>query len=236
MKTIITQNYEEMSQVAAKLILGRILNSQYRTNLSITGGTTPVRMYEILTQEMKEKPYYNNAHYYNFDEIPYRTQNREGITMTDLRRLFFTPAGIEEGRIHKLDHTNYESQDQRIADEGGLDAIVLGIGADGHFCGNLPGTTKFKDFTTKVLCDEQMKARIGRHFQRPDDIPDFYITMGPSSVMQARQIILIASGSKKADVMKEWYRTNIDESLPASILKAHPDITVIMDEEAASGI
>lgn len=236
MKTIITKDYEEMSQVAAKHVLGHILNSQYRTNLSVTAGTTPVRMYEILTEEMRGKDYYNNAHYYNFDEIPHKVKQEEGITMTDLRNLFFTPAGINEDRIHMLDENNYKNQDQRIVEDGSLDAIVLGIGADGHFCGNLPGTTQFKDFTTKVICDEAMKKRIGGLFESADDVPDFYITMGPSSIMQAKHLILIASGIKKANVMKEWYRSNIDESLPASILKAHPNITVIMDEDAASEI
>lgn len=234
MKTIITKDYEEMSQVAANHVLGHILNSQYRTNLSVTAGSTPVKMYEILSKEMKEKEYYHNAHYYNFDEIPHKVKKEEGITMTDLRNLFFIPAGIEEDRIHKLDESNYENQDKRIADDGGLDVIVMGIGADGHFCGNLPGTTKFKDYTTKVACDEKMKQRISGLFKSIDDVPDFYVTMGPASVMQAKHLILIASGVKKANVMKEWYKSNIDESLPASILKVHPNITVIMDKDAAS--
>lgn len=234
MRLIITKDYEEMSKVAAQHLLGHMFNSQHRVNLSITAGTTPVLMYKMLVQEVKGKDYFDNIHYYNFDEIPHKVNKQEGITITDLRNMYFTPAGIPEERIHVLTEKNYTEQDEKVAGDGGLDMILLGIGTDGHFCGNLPGTTKFKDLTTRVDCDEAMKERIGGHFDNKDDIPDFYITMGPASVMRARHLILFASGVRKAAIMKTWFETNIEERIPASILKNHPNISVILDQDAAS--
>lgn len=234
MKTIIANDYDDMSKIAMHHMLGYMFLAQNRVNISITGGKTPARMYEMVIDEVKGKDYFDNVHYYNFDEIPHKKLKQEGITMTDLRNYYFTPAGINEDRIHALSENNYEEQDKRIKEDGGLDVIIMGIGADGHYCGNLPNTTKFKDFTTRVDCDDDMKKRIGPHFTDKEDIPDFYVTMGPSSIMQARNLIIIANGTRKAEIMKKWYETDIDILLPASILKTHPNLTVIMDKEAAS--
>ena len=174
-------------------------------------------------------------HFYNFDEIPYRKEDREGVTISGLREAFFTPAGIPEERIHKLDQFNYQTQDERIEKDGGLDMVILGVGADGHFCGNLPQTTKFGDLTTRVECDRRLKDRILPEFNDvEEDVPDYYITMGPRSIMRARHIIMIASGVKKAEIIKTLMEGIVDENKPATILTLHPHFTLIMDEEAAS--
>ncbi|MBP2098771.1 glucosamine-6-phosphate deaminase [Enterococcus rivorum] len=233
MKVIVVKDYESLSKVAAQHLLGEMFQRHERVNLAITAGSTPIGMYEYLAPEVKGKDYLAHVHYYNFDEIPYFSGKQEGITISDLRRLYFNPAGVPEAQIHVLDEKNYQEQDQRIFDDGGLDAILLGIGADGHYCGNLPGTTKFTDFTTKVNCDEAMKERISGHFEDKEEIPDFYVTMGPRSVMNARHLILFASGEEKAAIMKTMIEGSITDEIPASILKMHPHLTIILDEAAA---
>lgn len=100
---------------------------------AITAGSTPKGMYEYLTTTVKGKPRYDNCYFYNFDEIPFRGKEGEGVTITNLRNLFFTPAGIKEENIQKLTIDNYREHDQKLAREGGLDLVVLGLGADGHF-------------------------------------------------------------------------------------------------------
>lgn len=234
MRIIITENYEELGKVASQHLLGQLFGKQDRVNLAITAGSTPLEVYRYLIPEVKGKSYLSHAHFYNFDEIPYKSNDREGITISDLRELFFDPAEISPNNIHILDGENFAGQDERIHQDGGLDAVLLGIGADGHYCGNLPGTTTINDGTTKVICDEQMKARIGNHFKNEADIPDFYVTMGPKSIMAVRHLILIANGKKKAGIMRKFIEEEISLALPATILKLHPNLTVIMDREAAS--
>lgn len=231
MKIIIGKDVEEMSQVAAGYVMSYMYQDRERVNLSITGGTTPQRMYEILVPMVKDKKQFQHVHFYNFDEIPYRKEDREGVTISGLRDAFFTPAHIKEEQIHKLDQFNYQTQDERIEKDGGLDMVILGIGADGHFCGNLPQTTKFGDLTTRVENDQRLKARILPEFHNvEEDVPEYYITMGPRSIMRARHIVMIASGVKKAGIIK----TLLDQDVPASILTLHPHFTLIVDEEAAS--
>lgn len=234
MKVIVTKDVEEMSKVAAGYVLSYLYKEKERVNLSITGGTTPKRMYELLVPQVKGKMIFDHVHYYNFDEIPYRKEDREGVTISGLRAAFFTPAGIKEERIHKLDQYNYQTQDERIEQDGGLDMVILGVGADGHFCGNLPQTTKFGDLTSKVLCDQRLKDRILPEFDNvEEDVPEYYITMGPRSIMRAKHIVMIASGKKKAEIIKTLISGVIDETKPATILTLHPHFTLLVDEEAA---
>ena len=235
MKVIIGKDVEEMSQVAAGYVMSYMYQDRERVNLSITGGTTPQRMYEILVPMVKDKKQFQHVHFYNFDEIPYRKGDREGVTVSGLRDAFFTPAHIKEEQIHKLDQFNYQTQDERIEKDGGLDMVILGVGADGHFCGNLPQTTKFGDLTTRVENDQRLKARILPEFHNvEEDVPEYYITMGPRSIMRARHIVMIASGVKKAGIIKTLLEQVVDQDVPASILTLHPHFTLIVDEEAAS--
>ena len=235
MKMIIGKDVEEMSQVAAGYVMSYMYQDRERVNLSITGGTTPQRMYEILVPMVKDKKQFQHVHFYNFDEIPYRKEDREGVTISGLRDAFFTPAHIKEDQIHKLDQFNYQTQDERIEKDGGLDMVILGGGADGHFCGNLPQTTKFGDLTTRVENDQRLKARILPEFHNvEEDVPEYYITMGPRSIMRARHIVMIASGVKKAGIIKTLLEQVVDQDVPASILTLHPHFTLIVDEEAAS--
>lgn len=234
MRIIITKDYDELGKVATQHVLGQMFKQQNRVNLAITAGKTPLKVYEHLVPEVKDKGYLSHVHYYNFDEIPYKKEDHLGITMSELNELYFEPANIAKENIHPLDTQNYLTQDARIMADGGLDCILLGIGEDGHYCGNLPGTTTFEDFTARVDCDDNMKQRIAGHFSNPEDIPDFYVTMGPRSIMAAKQLVMIANGTRKAKIMKQFIEGEVTREVPASILRMHPNLTVIMDEEAAS--
>lgn len=237
MKLIVTKDYQEMSTVAAQQVLGQ-MHSQYRTNISITAGSTPKGVYEILIPLVKGKSYFDNVHYYNFDEIPFKGEEDDyGVTMRNLNKAFFGPAEIDRKNIHVLDWTNYQTQDERIKEDGGLDFVLLGVGADGHFCGNLPNTTKFGDLTSRV--DENdtpdMKAvLLGEVGGVEEKRPDHYVTMGPKSIMQIKKLVMIASGEAKAGIVKSLVEGIVTEEKPATLLTTHPDITLIVDKEAAS--
>ena len=94
MKIYLTKDYEEMSQVAAQMVLKYMYsNDNKRINLSITAGQTPKRTYEILSEFVKNKPYFENVHYYNFDEIPIKGE-KVGVTIRNLTNMYFREAQI----------------------------------------------------------------------------------------------------------------------------------------------
>lgn len=237
MKLIVTKNYEEMSTVGAQQLLGA-MHSQYRTNISITAGSTPKGVYEILVPLVKDKSYFDNVHFYNFDEIPFKgEEDNYGVTMRNLNKAFFDPAKIDRDKIHVLDWTNYETQDERIKEDGGLDFVLLGVGADGHFCGNLPNTTKFGDLTSRVDEDatpDMVNILLSEVGGVEEKRPDFFVTMGPKSIMQVKKLVMIASGESKAEIVKSLVEGTVTEEMPATLLTTHPNITLIVDQEAAA--
>lgn len=236
MRVIRTTSLQEMNEVGAQYLLGA-MHTQHRTNIAITAGSTPKGVYDVMIPLVKDKDYFDNVHYYNFDEIPFKGEDGYGVTMTNLNKLYFDPANISREKIHVLDWTNYETQDERIAEDGGLDFVLLGVGADGHFCGNLPGTTKFGDLTSRVDEDatpDMVDVLLSEVGGVEEKRPDFYVTMGPKSIMQIKKLVMIANGKAKAGIVKKLVEGVVTEDVPATLLTTHPDFTLIVDAEAAA--
>jgi len=229
MNIIITKNYEEMSKTALTHVLAHMYTGDSRrVNLAVTAGKTPLLMYEMLVPELRDNPYLSHVRYYNFDEIP-RTGEAVGITMHDMNRYFFEPAKIPAGQIEVLDLDNWEGYDRKLEADGGLDMILMGLGTDGHFCGNLAGTVDHFGQETRMVYKES-----GHSYFQAEGRPDRYVTFGPKTVMQARHLILIINGSHKAEITRKALLGPVDPGVPASIFQLHPRYTVIMDEEAAA--
>lgn len=232
MRLFVTKDYESMSVLAKQFLLAQMIK-QRRVNLAITGGNTPVKMYEMLVEEFNARPIYQNVHFYNFDELPF-VDGSLGATMSDLNRLFFKPASVPQNQIHHFNETNYQSFPSMLRSDGGLDAILIGIGADGHFCGNMPGHTYFENDTTVIPVPSELQPALKKAYQTEKEFQDYFVTMGPRLVMQTKQIILIANGKAKAAILKQALKGPVTADIPSSILQLHPDLVVICDQEAAS--
>lgn len=235
MKVIKVKNEAELSELTGEMLIGLMLSKQNRYNLSITAGNTPKGTYEYLIPRVKNNPAFEHVHYYNFDEVPSNDPNFLGKTMTNLKQQYLDPAQISEDRIHHLNSENYKEHDARIAEVGGIDAMLMGIGADSHYCGNVPGSTKFEDQTVWVDASKgELHEKLSQEFGDPSLVPDHWVTMGPRSVMAVHKLILIALGADKAEAIWHLVEGPVDIKYPASILKLHPEITVIADEAAVS--
>lgn len=226
---------KDLGELTASLLLGEMMSSN-RVNLAITGGTSPKEVYKSLIPKVKGTDYLKNAHFYNFDEIPYRKEDREGITISEIKKVFLEPAGVKPENIHKLDQHNYKNQDQRVFNDGGMDVMFIGVGNDGHYCGNLPGTTKFGDWTSRIENTQELRERELGEFPSGDinDVPDYYVTMGPRSVMAAKKIIMIATGTRKKEIVKTLMDGVVDMNIPATLLTLHPGFVLIADDDACS--
>ena len=234
MNLIITKDYENMSRVAAMELLGWIYKGKNkRVNLAITGGSTPVRMYEIVQEFLKDNQF-EQVHYYNFDEIP--VIGEKSRTISSLNELFFNPCHIAKEQIEIFDEHNYQNYDSKIANDGGIDMIMIGLGMDGHFCGNLSTTLNGFDEGCRAVSNtlnETIANRLAFLSGGEEKRADYYVTFGPSTVMLAKEIVMIVSGEKKADILRKVLEEPICEEVPSSILRLHPNFTVIADEEAA---
>lgn len=235
MHLMITENYEEMSKMAALHLLAVLAEGcKKRVNVAITGGSTPKGAYEYVCRLLRGlSP--AGVHYYNFDEIPMK--DGEGATMASLRELFFDPCSISDEQIERFDEHNYRTYDQKLKEDGGLDLVVMGLGEDGHFCGNIAGS--FTDFgtgchTVDSFLNEQLAALLEDACNGKENIPEYFVTFGPKTVMCAKKLLLIVNGKKKAEILKKVLEGPVTPEVPASVLRLHPDITVIADREAVS--
>jgi len=124
--------------------------------------------------------------------------------------------------------------DEAIKADGGIDIQVLGIGSDGHIGFNEPGGTLASRTHVGVLT-EQTRRDNARFFDGDiDQVPTHCVTQGLGTIMDSRAHIFIATGAGKADAVKAMIEGGVTQRWPASILQHHPDVTVLLDEAAAS--
>ncbi len=123
--------------------------------------------------------------------------------------------------------------EKAIEDVAGIDLLLLGIGRDGRIGFNEPGSSLGSRTRVKTLSEESRRER-GEFFEKHEEVPRFAITMGVGTIMEARRLLVLVSGSRKADVLLQTVEGPISSSVPASILQLHGDATVVADEDAAA--
>jgi glucosamine-6-phosphate deaminase len=140
------------------------------------------------------------------------------------------PSGMNQDLQAECDV--YENKIQQF---GGIDLQLLGIGSNGHIGFNEPGTS-FQSKTHVVDLAPSTREANARYFNNMDEVPTQAITMGIHTIFKSKEILLLVSGVAKQDAMVKLLNGDVTESFPASILKQHPNATVIADEEALLGV
>ena len=126
-----------------------------------------------------------------------------------------------------------DAYEQAIADAGGIDLQLLGVGSDGHLAFNEPGSslsarTRIKTLTARTRADNE------RFFDPPDEVPHHVLTQGLGTILDARHLVLVASGAAKAPAVRQLVEGPVSAFCPASVLQLHPHATVLLDDDAAS--
>lgn len=236
MEVIIVKNHEEMSKVAAQFFKDQI-KKDAKSVLGLATGGTPERMYELLIRANKSGEIsFKDVKTFNLDEYIGIPREHEMSYYTYMNENLFNHIDINKentsvpngnGDIAK----NGKEYDEKIAKLGGIDLQVLGIGENAHIAFNEPGA-KENEGTHEVKLTESTISANSRYFASKDDVPKTAITMGIGSILKAKKIILIASGAKKANAIRSTVEGTISELAPSSFLQKHPDVTIIVDEEA----
>lgn len=241
MTIYITDSYEEMSRQAAYLLAGQIrLNP--RSVIGLATGDTPIGMYrELIRMNKEENLDFSEITTFNLDEYyPIEKDNLQSYFYYMMEK-FFEHINISKEGIHipngaaedvMLECISYE---KKIAEKGNIDMQVLGIGPNGHIGFNEPDV-KFEAITHLVTLDEKTINANARFFNSIEEVPTKAISMGIKTIMQSSKILLLVSGKNKAKVIREAIYGKITPELPASILQLHSNVTIIMDNEAASDL
>lgn len=230
MKLIVEENERAMSESALHILLGAMMQDK-RVNISLTSGESPKTLYQMMAPLVKDKPQFANVQYYLFDEAPYQDGRPYGPNWEQMQDLFFRAANIPEERIHDTMTDNWETYDWEIREAGGIDVMVIGLGWDGHFCSNCPRCTPMDSYTYEM--DRATKNAANPTYPARTELPVTY-SMGPHSLMRVKHLVMIVNGKHKAEILKKVLDSPITDELPATVLKLHPNFTVICDKDAAS--
>jgi glucosamine-6-phosphate deaminase len=232
MRILVTPDYQELSLTAADIVI-QAVQSRYELNLGLPTGNTPLGMYRELTRAYREgRVDFSELKTFNLDEYA-------GLAPVDphrfdayMRENFFNHVNVSPQNIHFPDETNdYERQ---INDAGGIDLLVVGIGANGHIAFNEPGSA-FSSRTRRVELAPETIENARKNFGA-EPVPTSAITMGIGTILVCRRIVLLASGRSKAAIVNQAIQGPSSESVPASALQQHPDLTVILDTDAARNL
>ena len=238
MKIVITKDYEELSRRAARFFLDAVKANPYAV-LGLATGTTPLGLYAHLVADHElYGTSYAHVRTVNLDEYKGLPKTHEQSYAYFMRKNLFD--GLD------IDPANTNIENGMAADEGAecarYDALLeqlprdlqlLGLGSNGHIAFNEPGTP-FGSGTHVVELAESTVKDNARLFDDISEVPRKAFTMGIRQIMQAKKILILASGANKADAVYKMIKGEVTERVPASVLQLHPDCVLIADREAAA--
>ncbi|RXJ02175.1 glucosamine-6-phosphate deaminase [Anaerobacillus alkaliphilus] len=235
MKVNVVKDIEELSLVAAKRMIEKV-RRQPTTVLGLATGSTPLGTYRKLVQDFQEnRTSYKHVTTFNLDEYV-------GLAATDknsyhyyMNDHLFGQININQAQTFLPNGAGVDPSEEclryeeKIRQSGGIDLQILGLGENGHIGFNEPGTS-FSSQTHVVTLAETTRVANSRYFPSLADVPTEAITMGIETIMKAREILLLVSGEKKAKALREVIEGSVSETVPATVLRNHPNITIIADE------
>lgn len=233
MRFIVCKNYDELSQKAAEFVSAQIMLKP-DCNLGLATGSTPIGMYKKLVDMNID---FSSVTTFNLDEYyPIARSNNQSYHYFMTEHLYskvnlkpeniFIPNGETDSPEEEC-----KQYEKSIAEHGGLDLQVLGIGQNGHIGFNEPSEA-LNSFTHITQLTQNTIEANSRFFKNINEVPTQALTMGVATIMRAKRILLLASGKEKARVVHALQGNMIDPEIPATILAAHNDVTVIVDKAA----
>lgn len=238
MRVYVVEDYKKLSRKSAQIIAGQIqLNP--KSVLGLATGSTPLGMYKELIKMYKEEDLdFSEVTTFNLDEYYKLNKLNPESYYYYMNENLFKHVNINKNCLHIPNGMNEDIEEECIRYEkeiekaSGIDLQVLGIGRNGHIGFNEPDL-KFEACTHLVELDEDTIKANSRFFDSIEEVPTKAISMGIKTIMQSKKILLLANGKDKAKAIKKALTGEIKPEVPASILQLHPDVTVIVDKDAA---
>lgn len=238
MKIIQVKDYTTMSKQAAEHIIDKVKQNPQAV-LGLATGSTPTGMYtELIKDHELNGTSYKGIQTINLDEYVGMDPQNPNSYHYFMKTNLFDHVDIEASNTHVPDGTATDldefckSYDQLI-ESNPIDLQVLGIGENGHIGFNEPGTP-FETSTHIVTLTHSTRKANARFFNSINDVPTHAITMGIASILKSKEIVVLASGEKKAKAIQHLLNGTVSTDFPASALLNHPNVTLIVDQEAYS--
>jgi glucosamine-6-phosphate deaminase len=239
MKIIKFSSYEQLSQAGAKIIV-ELLNRKPDAVLGLATGSSPIGIYEQLTKMFREhKVSFKKATTFNLDEYVGIPQQHPESYYSYMRHHLFGHIDLpaEQAYIPNSHSENLNEECRRydllIQEKQHIDLQILGIGHNGHIGFNEP-SQGLEGRTHIVELSEETRLANARFFDAIDQVPKLALTMGISTILKAKQILLIVKGADKASIIERALTGPITTQLPASMLQTHPNLTILITDDAVT--
>ena len=237
MRVIISKDYDQMSKWAANFVASRILEFAPTADrpfvLGCPTGSSPLGLYKHLV-ELNKRGVLSFEHVvtFNMDEYVGLAEAHPESYHSFMWTNFFGHIDIKKENVHILNGNaadllaecaNYE---RMIADMGGVDLFMGGVGPDGHIAFNT-SRTRIKTLTTDTI-----QANCRFFDNDVNQVPKQALTVGVGTVMDAREVLILCNGPKKARALHHMIEEGVNHMWTSSMLQMHPHATVVCDEEA----
>ncbi|MBK5252191.1 MAG: glucosamine-6-phosphate deaminase [Peptostreptococcaceae bacterium] len=235
MKKVICQDYNELSIEAAKLIAEQIW---YKPDsvLGLSTGATPLGLYkELIKMYESDEIDFSQVTTFNLDEYyrisPENPQSYRYYMMENLiKHINIKPENfnIPNGNTDFV-AAECERYDELMDRAGGIDLQILGLGVNGHIGFNEPASELDTKTHLTGLKQETIDAN-ARFFNDVKDVPTHAITVGMSSILKSKKVVILISGKNKSKIVKEILKGEITTSVPATLLHLHSDATLLVEK------
>lgn len=250
MDIIIKRDYEEISKCAAENI-AELVKKKPNCVIGFATGGTPIGTYRELIRMHKEGLDFSNVITFNLDEYLGIGMDRSkpyALDQSYYRFMYeelFDHINIKKENVHIPDGLTKDpeefckSYEKAIKEAGGIDLQILGIGGDGHWAFNEPGSslesrTRVEKLNEQTLNDNYEAFYKNAGFAR-DDMPHYAITMGIGTILEAKSVLMLANGPKKAEIVAKALKGPVTNQITASAIQLYKGkATVILDEDAAA--
>lgn len=238
MEIIIQPSEAGATELAARCIV-RLLRAKPDAVLGLATGRSPLGVYDELVRRHREEGLdFSRVTTFNLDEYVGLAPRHPGSFHHAMRESLFDRVNLDAARTHLPDGlatdipAHCTAYERAIVDAGGIDLQLLGIGGDGHIGFNEPSSSLSSRTRIKTLTEQTRRDNAAAFAD--GEIPRHVITMGIGTIMDSREVVLLAFGARKAQAVARAVEGPITASVPASILQMHPVAKVFLDEAAAA--
>lgn len=239
MEVIIKETYEEMSREAAREV-ANLIDLKPNAVLGMATGSSPLGLYKELVRMHREDGLdFSQVTTFNLDEYVGLSPSHPQSYHYFMHEHFFQHVNIPRQNIYipSGNTRNYRAfcqwYEDRIQEVGGIDLQILGIGSDGHIAFNEPGSSLSSRTRLKTLARQTIEDN-ARFFSDASLVPVYSITMGVGTILEAKQLVMVANGPKKAWAIAAAVEGPVTSMVTASALQMHPSARVYLDHEAAA--
>jgi glucosamine-6-phosphate deaminase len=229
----------ELARLAADAVEG-LLRARPEAVLGLATGSSPLAVYDELARRHKEGLSFARARAFMLDEYVGLPADHPERYRNVIEKEFASRVDLAPGAVQGPDGLAADlpaacaAYEASIADAGGVDLQILGIGTDGHIAFNEPGSSLASRTRIKTLTRQTREDNARFFGGSVDDVPRHCLTQGLATIMSARHLVLLATGRAKAEAVHQLVEGPISAMWPATIMQLHPHATVLVDDAAAS--